>query len=558
MTGFAIDRGDAALRAGSIRTLLTDSRIPVLALLAIIAMQFPLIWQRSINWDEFYHYAHVVELSHGTLDTPLQTLQARMFLWVLHLPGNGIDHIIVIRSVMFAFELLAAISIAGIAARFTDKTTGIIAAAAYIGGGFVFQHGFSFRADPMLAGLLMASLWLLLCTRVRAATLLLTALLLGIALMVSIKIVLFAPAFAGIAWLRWHEQGRPFSWIVRMAVLVIAALAFAAAIYFAHASDLAGNTTMVAASVVNNSAESMFGFALPYQKYVFKQILLVPVLAAFVIFFPAALLRSSLSLHERIALAGLFVPVLTLFFYRNALPYYYTFMLPPVVAAISIVISEFRTKFGTLLVSSLFLISAFLTWTKEDDAAIGNQRTVLTAAETIFPDKVAYIDFCGYLGSFPKANAFLTSWGIELYKAGRYPSIREILASRPVPLVMSNHPMFGTLFKTTEDVPDLLPQDAAAMRATYIQLWGPYWIAGKEISASAGETDVVLLVPGPYTVRGGSLQINGKVHGDGEVVMLSRGKHQIASMGTDAKLIWGKRIVAPKAPAPAGPYWTPF
>jgi hypothetical protein len=211
-----------------------------------------------------------------------------------------------------------------------------------------------------------------------------------------------------------------------------------------------------------------------------------------------------------------------------------------------------------LLVSSLFLITAFLTWTKEDDTAIGNQRIVLDAAETIFPDKVAYIDFCGYLGSFPKANAFLTSWGIELYKAGRYPSIREILASRPVPLVMSNHPMFGTLFKTRQDVPDLLPQDAAAMRATYIQLWGPYWIAGREISASAGETVVDFLVPGPYTVRGGSVQIDGKVHGDGEVVMMSRGEHQIAAKGTDAKLIWGKHIVAPKEPAPAGPYWTPF
>jgi hypothetical protein len=558
MTGIAIDTGEPLTKAGGFRSLLTDGRIAAFALFAIIALQFPLIWQRSINWDEFYHYAHVVELSRGTLDTPLQTLQARMFLWVLHLPGNGIDHIIVIRSVMFVFELLAALSIAGIAARFTDKTTGVIAAAAYLGGGFVFQHGFSFRADPMLAGLLMMSLWLLLCTRMKASTLLLSGLLLGTALMVSIKIVLYAPAFAGIAWLRWHEQNRSVTWVFQMAGLVVATLAFAASIYVFHASDLAGNAGTVAASVVNNSANSMFGFGLPYQNYAFKQILLVPVLAAFIVFFPGTLLRSRCSLNERIALAGLFAPILTLFFYRNALPYYYTFMLPPVVAAVSIVISEFRRKFGTVLVSALFLLTAVLTWVKEDNAAIRNQRTVLDAAEKIFPDKVAYIDFCGYLGSFPKANAFLTSWGIELYKAGHYPSIRQILANRPVPLVMSNHPMFGTLFKTKEDVPDLIPGDAAVMRATYIHFWGPYWVAGKEFEATAEEADINLLVPGPYTVRGGPLRINGKEHRDGEVVVLSRGQYRIAPMGADAKLIWGKRIVAPTKPAPEGPYWTSF
>jgi hypothetical protein len=183
---------------------------------------------------------------------------------------------------------------------------------------------------------------------------------------------------------------------------------------------------------------------------------------------------------------------------------------------------------------------------------------VLEAAEKIFPGKVAYIDFCGYLGSFPKANAFLTSWGIELYKAGHYPSIRDILASRTVPLVMSNHPLFGTLFKTRDEVPDLLPEDAAAMRATYIHFWGPYWVAGEEIDASAGATDVDLIVPGPYTVRGGGLRIDGTEYADGDVVVLSRGKHQIASTGVDAKLIWGERIMAPAEPAPKGAYWTPF
>ena len=112
---------------------------------------------------------------------------------------------------MFGFELLAAASIAGISARFTDRVTGLICAAAYISGGFVFQHGFSFRADPMAAGLLMASLWLLLSSRMRWPAIFAVGLMLGTSAMITIKIILFAPAFAGVAWLRWKEEANPCS-----------------------------------------------------------------------------------------------------------------------------------------------------------------------------------------------------------------------------------------------------------------------------------------------------------------------------------------------------------
>src|SRR3546814_7623730 len=78
-------------------------------------------------------------------------------------------------------------------------------ALAYLTGGYVFQHGFSYRADPMAAAFLMGSLWLLLSSRLDAKAIIAAALLAALALLTTIKAVFYAPAFAVFAWLRWRE-----------------------------------------------------------------------------------------------------------------------------------------------------------------------------------------------------------------------------------------------------------------------------------------------------------------------------------------------------------------
>lgn len=533
--------------------------IAAVALAIVIGMQFPLIWQRSIHWDEFFHYSQLHQLANGTLTRPLQTLHTRMFGWVLDIPGNGIDHTIIIRFAMFGFELLAAASIAGIAARFTDRVTGLICAAAYVSGGFVFQHGFSFRADPMAAGLLMASLWLLLSSRMRWPAIFAVGLMLGTSAMITIKIILFAPAFAGVAWLRWKEEGKSVQWIYRLAGAGLVTVATFALLYFFHSSGLGVNSDAAARTVISTSAEKMFILGIPpYLIYALKQVLLAPVLAAVIVIFPGSLLRSSFSLDQRIALAGLFAPLLTLFFYHNTAPYYYAFMLPPVVAACSIVIADFRRKFGTWLVAGLFAVTALMLWSKESAEPIRNQRTLMAAAEKMFPQKVAYIDFCAFLGEFPKANNFMTPWGIELYKAGIVPDIRTLLATKVVPLVMDNDPMFTRLLTTDEPALEFKPEDAAAMRATYIHLWGPYWIAGGKFAGGSKVDAFEIRVPGPYTVKDSELVIDGKTYAAGDVVQLDRGTYQVSTIERGARLVWGDNIKVPDQPAPTESFWTPF
>lgn len=174
-------------------TLKTSDRshlIALGALLAVLALQTQVVLYRAINWDEFWHYSLTVLATQGRLDQPLQTFFTRAFMWVPGLPGNAVDHVVLIRLFMLGCELVTLVCIAGIATRFSDRTTGLLSALAYLAAGYVLQHGTSFRFDPQATALLMASLWVLLCRPTSMPWMLLAGVLGGLAGLVTIKAVL--------------------------------------------------------------------------------------------------------------------------------------------------------------------------------------------------------------------------------------------------------------------------------------------------------------------------------------------------------------------------------
>ena len=97
----------------------------------ILALQFSEIFRRGINWDEFNHYHHIWEHKRGELTNVLNVMHSRVFSWVPSLPGNAVDHIIVIRLFMYACELVIIAGIVGIAQRFTSRAIGLLCALAY-------------------------------------------------------------------------------------------------------------------------------------------------------------------------------------------------------------------------------------------------------------------------------------------------------------------------------------------------------------------------------------------------------------------------------------------
>lgn len=533
--------------------------VPLACILFVLMLQATLVFGRAINWDEFHYYRQVELFTHGALDHPLQTLHVRLFQWLPLLPGTGVDHIVVARAFMFACEILAAVGIAALAARFTDRKTGLLCALGYLSSGFVLQHGFSFRADPMLAMLLVGALCILGCTRFRGGWPAAFGLLLALAALLSIKFVLYAPAFAGLAWWRWHQQGYGWTFPLRVA----AALGFGAAIfgllYLYHST--AGVTFQTAGeTVMRNSASKMFFIGIPpYWMLMLKFVSISVILVGMMALFPLALFRSNLESSARIAMVGLFLPIALLAFYFNALPYFYTFMLPPVVIACALPMAMVSRRYGAAFLAVGFTLLAANVWMREDRGILDRQRQIQIAAHTIFPGTISYFDFCGILPWQDKANIFMTLWGAENYRNGSVPPMREVMAKKAVPLVVEMDDMFAGALRTNEPQPIFLPQDVAAMRETYLPFWGPFWVAGRIIPADAQGMDAEFLVPGPYTLSGGAVEIDGRRIEAGEVIRLDRGMHRLSVLdGAAAQLTWGDHLRKPESGPPARPYWSWF
>lgn len=530
------------------------------ALVLTLILQLPLVVLRAINWDEFFHYSQVVKLANGTLSLPLQTLYTQAFVWVTALPGAGVDHVILIRLFMLGCELVTLACIAGLAGRFTDRTTGLLCALAYLSASFIFRHGTSFRFDPPAAALLMGSAWIFARAHMAPMRLALAAILAGISTVLTIKTVLYAPVFAGIAWLVWTERGHRREDLFKLAALAVGVVVCAGLVYLLHAASLAQGSAHEAESLVSNAGSSMFTLSDPfgYRRFIVWFAISSPLLAIPAFLAPFAIWWSERPTARKIALTGFWLPLTTLFFYQNTAPYYYVFMMPPVAVAASPVLALLVRRYGAPLMAGAMLACAAFVLATEPESTLARQRQIQKEAMRLFPDGVAYFDSCAMLGAFPKENIFMTPWGIAKYLNGHPETMVEAMERGPVPLFVTNDAALEEAVTTQGKVAALLPQDLAAIRESYIHFWGPFWLAGRDVAAGAGPQDWHVHVPGTYTVRGGALRLDGRELARDDVVRLTRGVHRLASDTPGVRLVWGDRLDVPASPPPSKPYFMPF
>lgn len=534
---------------------------PLLALFLTTGLHLSIVLERAINWDEFWHYSQIHARLAGELRAPLQTLHASLFAWAPSLPGDNIDHLIVLRVVMLTFVLVTAAATMLVAEKFAGRTAGVFAALLYLSASFVIENGSSFRADPMAAAGLMTSLALLVRGKLATGPTLAAGLCAGFAAAVTIKSVLFAPAFAGIGWWLLQTRPGPLDTLKRLAVFAACALASFAAFYLWHSAGLAQGTETAAQSTVSRSWSHMLGVGdLPYLSHNVAGAIRSPVFTVVMLAGIATLwfARKQRTGAETLAIACLLAPILSIFFYHNTAPYFHVFILPPVAAGSAIAVPLICKRYGTAPLALLLTLSALATWATSERNVLEKQRTLVLAAETIFPEPVAYFDFPAMLGSYPKANGFITPMGLRKYLDGGEPGMAETMRAEPVPLVLENDPILSQALQDTGETPPLLPEDIAALRENYVRFWGPFWLAGRDVNPAHGEHVTEFLVPGPYTVQQNAMVIDGKVHEPGSVVEMDRGIHVLSADDGTARLLWGDRLSPPPFAPPAGPYWSQF
>ena len=558
---------------GNIKLPEREALWPLAVIALLLVLQFSMIFTRSINWDEFYWNYEIEAFVKGGVSRPLQTLHARLFSWLPGRPGNAVDHIVMARCFMFACEIATLCFIAGIAQRFTGRANAYLCALAYLSAGYVFQHGFSLRSDPMVTAALTGALYILARLKVTTMSVLCFGLLAGSAPLITIKCILYLPAFATLFWLRLSESERSIARPGRFALYPLAAIIAFAIIYLAHSAtmpaaaliassggDAATSAAKASGEMIGASIRAMFFIGTPpYLPMMIKSASISPAFFVLLLLSPYAVWRITLAGPEKLALSGLLSVILTLFFYRNSAAYYYVFVLAPVAAAFGPSLSLARKRVPVWALSAIFLVFALLVFANEDRTAIDRQRQTLDAVHRIFPDPVSYFDHNGMIGGFHKMNLLMTPWGMEQYRASRENSYRSAMQSRPVPLLLENDALLTEVMRGDRPAGILSADDVAALRGNYLRYWGPVWIAGKRVPGSVPSVRTEFLVPGDYQVVGSPLRIDGLVYNRGSIVFIDRGMHVLSAQGDrDTLLLWADAAEPPSAHPPRGDLFVGF
>jgi len=533
--------------------------IPVSWLIGLIGalalMQLSMATGRSINWDEFWFYSQVEIVARGEFIQPLQTIHTRFFFWLPGMSGNEIDHILTARLFMWGCALVTAGGVYLLAEKFSDKSTALLALAAFMGAGYVLQHSTSFRVDPIVTALLTSALCIAARTRLSVPAILALGALIGLAAMVTIKFVLWAPAFAGIALWKWCDEGFAKGYVVRWFAAGLAALAMFAMLYALHTADaVAQVANEEAGGVLSRSGGKMFALLnSPHLPMIGKGIFTALPLTLAILLVPSTVLRLDLPMAKRIALLALWFPVLTPLFYLNSLPYFYPFILPPVAVACAFTIPIFVKRYGMPIVAGFIGLSAAMVWVVDTRGVTVEQQRLFASVHETFPEPVNYFDCCGMIGTFSKQNEFLTQYGVQKYLATGEPALLNAMLEKPVPLVLDNNRHFSGVIERGDEA-NFHPDDASALQDTYVRFTADMFLAGRNVAGGSSQ-EWQVLVPGPYTVQG-ALIIDGTPYPDGAVIELDRGTITLGNTGSkSARLLWGRNLQKPGT-EPNGSYWT--
>ena len=168
---------------------------------------------------------------------------------------------------------------------------------------------------------------------------------------------------------------------------------------------------------------------------------------------------------------------------------------------------------------------------------------------------MAYFDHADMLARFDKQNGFLTPWGLHGYRDAGRPIYREAMERRTVPLLLANWFTIQDALAGVDDI--FLPEDNRALRNNYLRFEGPIWLAGKEVTNPMPEEEE-FLVPGPYTVHGAPVTIDGEKHQTGSIVEIARGNHRVSADTGPARLVWGRNLKPSGDDALQGSQWVRF
>jgi len=496
----------------------------------VIAHKFLLADRLNVNWDEFYYLSFVHSPLRGEFNLLLKGAFVHLFGW-LGSVGNEVDQVVAARLVMVALLGVTAALVWRLGRRWLSGFAASVPPLVFLTAVPVMVHGGSFRADSLVAPLLMAALVAFTAPALRdAQRAALGGALLGAATAISVKVALFAPLAAAMLLLNAQAGGREEP-LFRQGAIRAAVLAILSAIVV-----LATILVLHKASLSPTGGEALADFGARVAR---KTLLDVPwfprldVLQIYLAWQPLPWVLIAIGwlaaiMHRRWDLAAVGLTLLPVAVYRNAFPYFYMEMLAPlsilagfaVQEAIALTTRKSKLAYGDIVAVVLWaglLHQGLLHAGRLAQDQQSQQRELVEAVHMIFPQPVNYVDRCGMIGSHRKVNPFLSTWGVETYRTRGVPFMPEATAHHKAAFVLVNSAVLNPAYDISNG---LLPEDRDMIRRLYPTYWGPIRVAGgSAVLSDLQAAHVEVPFPGRYRLFAKApLELDGVVVMPGSVI----------------------------------------
>jgi hypothetical protein len=547
--------------------VLSQKKVLSAFLILALTARIYVAYRYEINWDEFFYLSFIYKYTNHTLYDSLQTFHVHFFTWLKWISANEVNQIITARLIMLSLQLATGFFIYRISRRYLNQPAALFAVLSYFSVSYNIRMGASFRADPFATFCLMASLDLILTKVLDLKRSLLSGALIALSLMVTIKSSLYLPTFALIALALGLMPERDK--LDKRHILTVIGSTFVTflLLYFYHKSSISVADSTKAINTLSESFNKTIKHYefLPRERYLFHSF-------KFDIFYWLVLLYGfktlclnlytpqSLDRQSSLILACLILPLCSVFFYRNAFPYFYSFMLAPASIICGVAWNALRwdqhklkESFGIascvlLLMGLSIAYHGFVVPHKQN---LDRQHKLLEVVHKAFPEPTPYFDRCSMIASYPQVGFFMSTWGVENYTNNNLPVLRSAILNDTPPFFIAN---VGSLdFSRQTPIPfmkqyAIIENDLSTLKENYIHHWGELYVAGKQLYLPETRLEFSIVIPGVYTLESKfEAVIDGLPQPPGSLLYLASGEHIIESdaSGSEYTLRWGKTLYRP-------------
>jgi hypothetical protein len=465
---------------------------------------------------------------------------------------------------------------------------------------FVLQHGQSFRVDPISAFLFLGCLYLLLDEQGSLGRFVFAGALFGLSLLLTIKAVFYLPVIGTVlaaSLVCTPDRTTPDRTTPdrttpdrttpdrttanqRIIVFVVSLCGTAAALYGFHDQAISRAATHTAQEYVSAAGAKviMLDQLFPRLRIIVEAVVENLVIWIFVFLgaWQAAIwLYRGPDRKTGLILLSFILPLGSLAIYRNAFPYFFVFLMPTAVVLSGVFVDELTGRIKATgsrsaavpLAAAVALLGAAFVGDyirKLPDQTVA-QRETLEIVHELFPEPVPYIDRNSMVASYPKVGFFMTSWGMEGYRAAGKRIMRDLLIGATPQFMIANTAALDLSVPLTDEerssVYRLFPEDFQTLRDNFVHHWGQIYVPGKrfELESTTLTQQFEILIHGEYTLEASApVVIDGAEVRPGEQLQLDKGGHRIVSTGPvqSAVLRWGRNLDRPaRAPSPQPIYF---